>query len=82
MATNKAGSNRRATCKECGKHRDKVGQMSRAGYCADCGYARMLEVHAQMQLKRGEYWERFQRGVEKRSERYWAKRARQLRGDG
>ncbi len=82
MARDKAGSNRRATCRECGKHRREVGQISRSGYCADCGYARLLEVHAQMHLKRGEYWERFQRGLALRSERHWRKRAAELKGDG
>ncbi len=81
MATKRTNPHRRATCKECGKHRDQAGQISRQGYCQDCGYARLVEVHAQMQLKRGEWWDKFQTGLAKRSLNHWAKRAAELRGD-
>ncbi len=81
MATKKTGHHRRATCKECGKHRDIVGQISRGGYCTDCGYARLVEVHAQMHLKRGEWWDKFQAGVARHQEKRWRERAQELRGD-
>lgn len=53
----------RATCSNCGRHRDEVGLLSWGGYCGDCGKALLLDNIEGMRYKRGAAWARQQLGT-------------------
>lgn len=49
-------------CKICGSSEKKL---SRAGYCIDCAVARCAEVGKQIKNRKGEYYEKYKKGISK-----------------
>lgn len=47
-----------ATCRECGRHRDEVGTLSRSRLCTPCGKKIEEDNAWQIHLRRGPYYER------------------------
>jgi len=47
-----------ATCRECGRHRDEVGELSRSRLCGECGTKRLYANNLQIHHKRGPFYER------------------------
>jgi len=56
------GRPRRTRCKRCGK---EVPWLSKRGLCMDCGPAVLAEVVEQLRERRGPYYERWKRSLEK-----------------
>lgn len=52
-----------ATCRECGRHRDEVGTLSRSRLCGDCAETRLRENIVGIHTKTGVPWARVKLGM-------------------
>lgn len=47
-----------AKCRECGRHRNDVGELSHSRLCTECSTARLYANNLQIHHKRGPFYER------------------------
>lgn len=52
-----AAGAKRDRCRECGERFPSPGQLSKQGYCAECGPRRAIEQQRQLAAKSGPYYE-------------------------
>lgn len=54
---------KREHCRDCGRHIDECGTLSKRGKCQSCGMGNMLAAATQIENRSGPYYDKWRREV-------------------